>query len=122
MGWLDKLVKPREKVIPRTLTDEDFRKVVHASDKPVIADFHTPTCGPCKRLTPVLIDVATDYADRVEVVAIDVRFAPKAVRRFGIRGTPTIIMFDGGKEVGRVVGYHPKQWFKQMIDTEFAPG
>lgn len=120
MGWLGDLLKPREKVIPRSLTDEDFRKVVHAADKPVIADFHSPTCGPCKRLAPILVDVATEYADRVEVVGVDVRNAPKTARRFSVRATPTIVIFDGGKEVGRVMGFRPKSWFTEMIDKEFS--
>lgn len=122
MGWLGDLIKPKEKVIPRSLGDADFRKAVHAAEKPVIADFHSPTCGPCKRMVPVLIDVATEFADRVEVVGVDVTSAPKTARRFGIRATPTVIIFDGGKEVGRVMGYKPKQWFRQMIQAEFGEG
>jgi|SaaInl4_150m_RNA_FD_contig_31_1745198_length_765_multi_12_in_0_out_0_1 thioredoxin 1 len=120
MSWLGDLIKPREKVIPRSLSDEDFRKAVHTAGKPVIADFHSPSCGPCKRLVPILIDVATDYADQVEVVAVDVRNAPKTTRRFSIRATPTVVIFDGGKEVGRFTGYRPKKWFQEMIAKEFG--
>jgi thioredoxin 1 len=118
MGFFGDLLKPREKVIPAIITDADFRKEVLASDKPVIVDFHSPACGPCKRLAPVLIDVATEFADEVKVVAMDVRRTPKTNRRFGVRSTPTVLIIEKGKEKGRVVGYRPKKWFQEMIRTE----
>ena len=82
--------------------------------------FRSPTCGPCKKLVPVLTEVATAYEGRVRVVEIDVSQAePEVLGRLQVRATPTLIIVDEGEEVGRMTGFRPKGWFQQMIATEF---
>lgn len=110
-----------EKVHPTPVRSMDrFREEVLTSDIPVIVDLWSPTCAPCKRLVPVLVKVATKYADRVRVVEIDVSTTePQLLGKLGVRATPTLMIYEGGDEVGRVTGFKSPGWFDQMIATEF---
>ncbi len=121
MGLLDKLFAPKPKVIPtpvRTLAD--FERHVLRSEQPVIVDVWSPSCAPCRQLAPVLVDVATAHRDRVRVVEIGTESEPALLARLGVRATPTLIVFRRGREMGRVVGFKPRSWFEEMIETEFG--
>lgn len=99
---------------------EDWQHQVLDSELPVIVDLWSPTCGPCKKLVPVLVELATEYAQRVRIVEIDVsRTEPALLGHLGVRSTPTLIVVDGGEEIGRETGFRPKSWFKGLIATEF---
>lgn len=121
MGLLDRLFGGGKKVLPERVRDLDaFRKLVLRSDVPVIVDVWSATCAPCKKLEPVLIDVATRHEGRVRLVEIGTGDAdPKLLARLDVRSTPTLIIFDRGEEVGRSAGFRPASWFDQMIETEF---
>lgn len=123
MGWLDKLFGGGARVMPERVRDlATFRKVVLRSDRPVIVDVWSPTCGPCKKLEPVLIDVATRHADRVKVVEIATADAePALLAKLGVRATPTLIVYDRGEEIGRQTGFRPAEWFDRMIEAELLP-
>ena len=124
MGLLDRLFGAGgKKVLPERVRDLDaFRRLVLKSDIPVIVDVWSPSCGPCKKLEPVLIDVATRYEGRVRLVEIGSADAePKLLARLGVRATPTLIVFDRGEELGRSTGFRPASWFDQMIETELSP-
>ncbi|MDQ3034515.1 MAG: thioredoxin family protein [Myxococcota bacterium] len=122
MGLLDRLFGGGgKKVLPDRVRDlETFRKLVLKSDVPVIVDVWSASCGPCKKLEPVLIEVATRHAGRVRLVEIGTGDAdPKLLARLDVRSTPTLIVFDRGEELGRSSGYRPASWFDHMIETEF---
>ena len=119
MGLFGGLFKPAERIQPTMVDDGSFGAEVLKSDKPVIVDFYSPSCAPCRKLVPVLSDIATAYPDDVKVVMMEVGQSRQTAGRFGVRATPTVLVFDGGKEMGRVVGFRPKSWFRGMIETEF---
>lgn len=122
MGLLDRLFGGGgRKVLPERVRDLDaFRKVVLRSPIPVIVDVWSASCGPCKKLEPVLIDVATRHEGKVRLVEIGTGDAdPKLLARLDVRGTPTLIVFDRGEELGRTAGFRPAAWFDHMIETEF---
>jgi thioredoxin-like negative regulator of GroEL len=96
-----------------------FNDVVLKSDVPVIVDIWSETCAPCKKLVPVLINVATKYEGRVRIVEIGTDAEPVLLGRLGVRATPTIIVYARGKELGRQSGFRPEGWFDEMIATEF---
>ena len=111
---------PKERVTPDSVRDLDsFSRLVLKSDVPVIVDVWSESCAPCKQLVPVLINVATKYEGRVRVVEIDTTAEPQLLSRLGVRATPTLIMFEGGHEVGRMAGFRPEGWFDEMIAAEF---
>ncbi len=105
MGLMAKLFGPRApRVQPAHLDDATFAAEVLRSDLPVVVDFWSPGCAPCRMLEPVVMDLATDYAGRVKVVEVNAAEAGRTAARFGVMGTPTLLFFLDGREVGRVVG------------------
>ena len=88
------------------VTDATFESAVLArSDQvPVIVDLWAPWCGPCKTLTPILERVVASANGSVELVKVNTDDAPNLSQRFGIRGIPTLILFDHGKPAARVTG------------------
>lgn len=123
MGWLDRLLGGAEaaRVLPERVRDvASYRRVVLGSKLPVIVDVWSPSCGPCKKLEPVLIDVATRYAGKVRVAEIGTDAEPALLAELAVRATPTLLVFDAGKELGRSVGYRPASWFDEMIAKEFS--
>ena len=109
---------------PIRLTDADMGKVVRGSDVPVVVDFYADWCGPCKVMAPVLDELARDYAGRVLFAKLDTDANPASARSFRISGIPTLIMFEGGAEVGREVGAVPRgrieQWVTQRLPADSA--
>ncbi len=122
MGLLDKLFKPAPAVHPeRVRTMKDFEAKVLDSDIPVIIDVWSATCAPCKKLEPILIDVATRHAGKVRVVEIGTNDTERELlAALEVQSTPTLIMYKRGEELGRVSGLRPSTWFDQMIEKEMS--
>lgn len=119
MGWLSNLFGG-EAVPPVALRSlQDFREHVDAAEGPVILNVWSETCPPCRRLKPVLEKVSTQYAGRVGVVTVGTDAEAPLLRALGVRATPTLIVYNGGEEVGRMTGFRPKGWFDEMIAAEF---
>ncbi|HUR50045.1 MAG TPA: thioredoxin domain-containing protein [Acidimicrobiales bacterium] len=92
----------------RALTDSDFDAAI-ASSKPILVDFWAEWCIPCHMMTPVLVEVAADLADRIDVAKFeidsdDIEPEKSYWERFEIRGIPCLILFHEGKELHRIVG------------------
>lgn len=81
-----------------------FDHEVIGSEVPIVVDFWTEWCGPCKAVAPLLDVMAEDYADQVAFVKVNISDAPKLAKEYQIRSIPTLVVFSGGQEVGRVVG------------------
>ncbi|MCB1056337.1 MAG: thioredoxin [Acidobacteria bacterium] len=98
------------------VTDAHFKSQVLDSDLPVLVDFWAPWCPPCRRVAPVLDDLAQEYAGRVVIGKVNTDEDARHAQQLGIRGIPTMILFRGGREVDRVVGALPKAELKRWID------
>ncbi len=118
MGWLQKIFAGTPKVMPTSANDETFDALIAGSDLPIVIDFWSPTCGPCRTLEPVIIDLATTYQGKVLVVEVNTAQATAAARRFSVMATPTVVYLRGGREVERVVGFRGSLYHKEVIDTE----
>ena len=99
-----------------TLTDTNFDQSVIKSPQPVLVDFWADWCGPCKRLSPTIDELATDYDGRVTIGKLNVDDNPGVAGRFSIRGIPTLLLFKGGQIVEQVVGLADKDVLKKIID------
>ena len=92
----------------KTTTDADFASDVLQNDKPVLVDFWAEWCGPCKMVAPVLEEIATENADKIDIVKLNIDENPGAARDYSIMSIPTMAVFSGGKVVKQIVGAKPK--------------
>lgn len=86
------------------LTSATFDEAINAADVPVVVDVWAEWCHPCTMLEPVLASIAEDHAGRIEVRSLDADAHPDITRRFGVMAMPTLLVFDHGELVHRVVG------------------
>lgn len=96
--------------------DAEFAAEVLQSDRPVLVDFWAAWCGPCRMLAPTVKAVAEKYAGTARVVKVNADQNPETAARYGIRGLPTLVLFNGSKEQGRIVGAVGRGPITQMLD------
>ena len=102
------------------VTDADFRKVVLSSEAPVLVDFWATWCPPCRIMGPVVEQLASEYAGRVTVAKLDVDVNPVTAQQFGIQSIPTLLLFDRGNPVERLVGVQPRRHVELRLDNLIA--
>ena len=90
---------------------------VTGQGKPVMIDFWATWCGPCRRLAPVVEDLAAEYDGKVIVGKCDIEENTELTDRFGIMNVPTIVFIKDGKEVDRVVGAAAKGVFQDKLNA-----
>ena len=98
-----------------SLTDSDFDSTIQAAAIPVLVDFWAEWCAPCRRLSPIVDEVAAELAGKLMVGKVNVDENPVTPGRFGVRGIPTLILFKGGKVVDQSVGLISKDELKAMV-------
>jgi thioredoxin-like negative regulator of GroEL len=122
MGLISRLFGDGERVQPVSVDDDNFEREVLGSDLPVLLDVWGPGCVPCQRLESVIFDLAKRYRGRVKVAEMNAAAAGRTVGRLGVRGTPTVIYFSGGREVERMVGFRGSLYHADFIDNELLAG
>ena len=103
------------------VTDATFDDEVIQADTPVVVDFWAEWCGPCQMLGPVVEKLATEYKGRLKFAKVDVDANPQTPGSYGIRGIPTMIIFRGGEEVDRIVGYLPEDQLRAELEKQLQP-
>jgi thioredoxin 1 len=99
--------------------DDDFDEQVLRSALPVLVEFTADWCPPCRALAPHFARLSSDYAGTLRFAKLDTDEHVEASARFGVQGIPTLVLFAGGKEVGRIVGPHPAR-LQQGIERLLA--
>jgi len=100
--------------------DSNFESEVINSDLPVLVDFWAEWCGPCHMVTPVIEELAGEYSGKVKVGKVDVDKAPQTAAKLGIQNIPTVVLFEGGQAVERIVGARNKSDYKAAVDAKLG--
>jgi thioredoxin 1 len=99
------------------LGDSNFDAEVLHSRVPVLVDFSATWCGPCRKLAPTIDAVANQYAGKVTVGRLDVDRSPATADRYGVRTYPTLLLFQNGAAVARVVGAVGRDEVARLLDA-----
>ena len=97
--------------------DSNFDADVINSEKPALVDFWAEWCGPCKMIAPMLDEAATEYADKLSVVKLNVDESPNVAAKFGIRSIPTLMLFKDGAVHAQKVGALSKSQLTEFLDS-----
>ena len=90
------------------INKSNFENEVINADKPVLLDFYADWCGPCKMLSPVLSEIADEYADVIRVAKVNVDDEPELAMKFKVSSIPMLVLFKDGRIISTSVGYRPK--------------
>ncbi|HHV93330.1 MAG TPA: thioredoxin [Firmicutes bacterium] len=100
----------------KEFTEDNFETEVLQRPGMVVVDFWAEWCGPCRRLTPIIEELAEEYAGRITVGKLNVDGAQRIAGQYGILSIPTLAFFVDGKPVDQMVGLHPKDVIKKKIE------
>lgn len=96
--------------------DASFDKEVVQASGPVLVDFSATWCGPCKKLEPVIHEIAGDYDGRLKVVKVDVDKVPGTAAKFQVMSVPTLVLFRDGQVRDQLTGVVPKRAIAERVD------
>lgn len=99
-----------------SFTDANFSKEVLQEKGPVLVDFWAAWCGPCKRLAPIIKQLASDYEGKVKVGKLNTDHNKRTAATYGIRGIPDVRIFKNGKVVGRIRGLNTKNAYQDLVN------
>ncbi len=97
------------------LTSANFQTKVLEADKPVLVDFFATWCGPCKRVAPVVDEIASEVAGKAYVYKVDIDQSPDIAAQYRVNSVPTLISFEHGQIKNKTVGAVPKQQIMQLL-------
>ena len=97
-------------------TDSDFAKDVLESDVPVLVDFWAEWCGPCKAIGPALEEMSEELGDQIKIVKVNIDENPQTPQQYGVRGIPTLLIFEAGQIKAEKIGSAPKAKLAEWIE------
>ncbi len=101
----------------KAVTDASFTSDVLQSETPVLVDFWAEWCAPCKKVSPLLEEIATEMGDRVRIVKVNIDENPETARAYRVMSVPTLTVFKGGQPVQSVAGARPKGDLVTLIEA-----
>ncbi|WP_190143670.1 thioredoxin [Streptomyces glebosus] len=100
--------------------DDDFAEVAEQAAPVVLVDLWATWCGPCRRVSPALEQVARELAGKIKLVKVDVDQAPRLSQRFQVQAVPTLLLLDQGKAIARQAGAAPANVLRQWVEENIA--
>jgi len=102
---------------PIEVNDSNFDQMVLQAKTPVLVDLWAPWCAPCRMVSPVVEELASEYEGRVSFAKLNVDQNPRTASRYGIMSIPTLLIFKDGKPLSNIVGFRPKAELKRSLDA-----
>lgn len=102
-----------EKTLIKNLTDDSFSKEVESGT--VLVDFFAEWCGPCRMMSPILEQLASQFQGKVVIAKLDIDNEQETAAQFQVTSVPTLILFKDGKEVNRLIGLRDAEAIKEFI-------
>lgn len=102
------------------ITSENFDSEVLNSNQPVLVDFWAEWCGPCRMMSPVIDQIAEQYPEKVKVGKVNVDSQVNLASEFRVMSIPTVMIFNKGEVIQKVVGARPKEDFVDMLNQVIA--
>ena len=102
------------------IDENNFEQEIVKSELPVILDFWAPWCAPCQMMGPVFEELSSEYEGKLKFAKLNTEDHPALAGQFGIQGIPSLLFLIDGKEVGRIVGFAPKEILKSKIDEALS--
>ena len=104
----------------KNLNLENFDEEISNSNLPVLIDFWAEWCGPCKTLTPILEELASEMNDKLLVAKVNLDENQDLAMKFSIRSIPTLLLFKSGKLIDTKVGLSPKNELSEWINSQIS--
>jgi thioredoxin 1 len=98
------------------VSDTSFDGDILKSETPVLVDFWAPWCGPCRSVSPIIDDLATQYLGKIKVAKINVDESSVVAMKYQVTSIPTFILFKNGEVADRALGAMPRSEFVKFID------
>ena len=105
---------------PVEVNEKSFDSQVLKADTPVLVDFWAPWCGPCRRVAPIVEELAEEYDGLVDFTKLNTDENPSIASRYSVFSIPTLIVFKNGQPVEQIVGFKPKGELKKHIERVLA--
>jgi thioredoxin 1 len=102
------------------VTDNNFTAEVLESELPVLVDFWAPWCGPCRRVSPIVEEIADERIDALKVVKMNIDDNQETAIKFNIMSIPTLMLFKNGELKKTVIGAYPKRKLEEELEPALA--
>ena len=103
------------------LTDETFQNLIKSSTKPILVDVWAPWCGPCKMVGAAIKNLAEKESERLQITMANMEVFEKTALKYEIKATPTLILFQDGKELARRSGAMMESQISQWLEQNLMP-
>jgi thioredoxin 1 len=102
------------------VSDDTFTAEVIDSDTPVLVDFWAAWCGPCRVISPILEEIASEQEGKLKIAKVNIDESQEYASQLGVVSIPTMVLFKGGRPVEKIIGAHPKSNILQVIEPHLS--